>query len=274
MKKIILLLTWFLSSAVVGVAQITIAPTNLFIDHNNRFGTYLVINNSDQNQEISIDFLFAYSQIDENGNRTTVSSDTALEKEHSIASAIRAFPQNFILTPNTRQVVRIRVNPPNDFTDGTYWARIKTLATPESRALEITTEDNVSAQVGIRLEQITGLYYKKGQVSTGIVVDSIRPSVDDQLLTVLTDYKRTGNSPFLGTITASLIDNAENTITQNFNATTLYFDGTHKMEMDLSEIPSGEYTVKVNFETRRSDISQDDLVQMEPVTATTTVTIP
>ncbi|MEX0609190.1 MAG: hypothetical protein WD016_12230 [Balneolaceae bacterium] len=257
----------------LAFGQVTIAPTNLFVNSGTQFGTYMVINGSNQNQEISINFQFAFGQTDENGERKTVSEDSLLEKKHSIADQIRAFPQNFVLNPDQRQVVRLRVNAPDDLPDGTYWARIKTTSTPESPPVEITSTDNVSARVGINIEQVTGLFYKKGNVTTGIEIKEIRTLLDENGLIVLTDLKRTGNSPFLGSITASLINSEGEAVQESFTSTSIYFDGTHRQELDLNDLPKGEYTIRLKFETRRSDISSENLVQMEPVTQTVPYTL-
>ncbi|MDR9416426.1 MAG: hypothetical protein RI564_09085 [Gracilimonas sp.] len=272
--SIILFVSLFISSL---QAQVTIAPTNLFLDNQSRFGTYMVINGSNTPQEISIDFFFGYAITDENGQRKNITEDEDFKELYSVADQVRAFPRNFILQPGQRQIVRLRLTPQNDLEDGTYWSRIKTTSTPESPPVEIESDENVTARVGITIEQVTGLFYKKGEVSTGIEVDDIQASIpadnNDQLV-VLMNYRRTGNSPFLGSITTTLKNNNGETISEAFRSTTLYFDGTQKEVLDISELPSGDYTLQVRFESRRSDISANDLVQMEPETATTTVTIP
>lgn len=259
----------------VVYAQVSIAPTNLYIDGQQRFGTYLVVNSSTQDQEIAIEFLFGYSKTDLNGEREWVFSDTAMHNRYAISDHIRAFPQNFILPPGQRQVVRLRINAPDDLPDGTYWARIKTSSVPESPPVELSSNDGVAARVTMTVEQVTGLFYKKGNVSTGIEVENIRVEFpEDENLIILTDLKRTGNSPFLGSITTALLNRNGQIVGEQFVSTSIYFDGTHKQELGIKDLAPGEYTLRVHFETRRSDVSSDDLVQMEPVTATTTVTIP
>jgi hypothetical protein len=263
-------------------AQITIAPTNLFIDNASKFGTYMVINNSNEPQEVSIDFYFGYAETSKDGKRTNLAEGDSLAEgysfkdAYSITNNIRAFPKTFVLQPNQRQVVRIRVSAPNTLTDGTYWSRIETTSSPESPPIEVTSTDEVTANVGYIIKQVTSLYYKVGDVSTGIEINQIRTEVlkDSGKLDVLTDFSRTGNSPFLGSITASLMDQNGKTIAEGYNATTLYFNGTQKSQIDINNLPSGNYKVKVLFESHRSDISPQDIVQMQPVTATTTITIP
>src|SRR5690554_5204 len=161
MKTLYFLLAIVLSTAFVQ-AQVTIAPTNLFIKEGNQFGTYMVINGSNQNQEIGIDFFFAYGQLDENGQRANIHDNEEMAERYSIAENIRAFPQSFVLTPGQRQLVRLNVRPPRDLQDGTYWSRIRTSATPESPPVETANNEAVTARVGISIEQVTGLFYKKG----------------------------------------------------------------------------------------------------------------
>jgi hypothetical protein len=257
------------------VAQVTIAPTNLFIDSQSKFGTYMVINNSNTPQEVSIDFFFGYSQTDENGNRTTVEDSAEIADEHSIAENIRAFPRNFVLSPNQRQIVRLRITPPNTLGDGVYWSRIKTSSTPQSPPIELSNDQSVTAQVGIVINQVTGLFYKNGDVRTGIDVDEIRTEMtDDNIMAVLTDYSRTGNAPFLGTISVNLKDSNGSVVQSGFISTSLYFDGTQRQELNIEGVDPGEYTIEVKFESQRNDVSSRDIIQMDPVTATTTVTIP
>jgi P pilus assembly chaperone PapD len=261
-----------ISSISIATAQVTIAPTNLFVAENARFGTYMVINNSNETQEISIDFAFAYTESDEQGYRTIVQDDQQMREKHSIAEYIRAFPRNFTLAPGQRQVIRLRLNPPNELEDGTYWARIKTASTPETPPIELQTENTVAARVGIRVEQVTGIFYKKGDVATGIDIEEIRTEYDSESgkLIVLIDHLRTGNSPFLGSITTSIIDSNGQEVRRGFLSTSLYFDGIFRQEFEIDDIPNGEYLIRTTFESRRSDIPDSDLVQMPNVTETTT----
>ena len=121
----------------------------------------MVINNSNETQEISIDFTFSYSSSDSAGIRSIVTDDPEIEDQYSIAEYIKAFPRNFTLAKDQRQIVRLRLSPPSDLPDGTYWARIKTGSSPEAPPVELQASNTVSAKVGIRVEQITGIFYIK-----------------------------------------------------------------------------------------------------------------
>lgn len=255
--------------------QVTIAPTNLFIDGNARFGTYMVINGSNETQEISVELLFGYSTTDENGKRINVVNDSTLAPKYSIAESVKAFPKNFTLAPNQRQIVRLRIVPPSNIEDGTYWARIKTTSSSQTPPLELQANDAVAARVGIKLEQLTGLFFKYGDVTTGIELGDVNTTISDDKtnLDASINLTRTGNSPFLGSISSKLLDANNNVVAQNFVSTSLYFDKVFTQSLDISNLPSGNYSLVVTFETKRSDIPAEDIIQMQTVSKTTSVTI-
>lgn len=121
---------------------------------------------------------------------------------------------------------------------------------------------------------MTGLFYKTGEVTTGIEIVEIRPQSPEQnILDVLTDFRRTGNSPFLGTITTQLLNQNGEVLTQRSLATSYYFDGTTKQTLDISGIAPGEYSIRVTFIANRSDIPNRDLIPMDPVSRTIPFTI-
>ncbi len=247
-------------------AQVTIAPTNLFIDSNTRFGTYMVVNGSNSNQEVSIDFFFGYTGNDDEGNRVLVDSDSIAALNHSVAENVRAFPRNFTLSPGQRQIVRLRVNLDNDVPDGTYWARIRTSSTQESPPVEIQDNTNVAASVGITVEQVTGLYFKKGEVNTGIEISNMTAERESNNLIVKADLLRTGNSPFLGSITTTVYDQNNSVVTNSVTSTTIFFDGIFKRSLDITGLNPGNYRIEMKFETSRSDVSGTDIIQMPTVT--------
>jgi hypothetical protein len=259
---------------VLAFAQVSIAPTNIFLNESTKFGTFMVINSSNQSQEISIEPVFGYFITDDEGNKSFSNDDSSLAQRYSIADDIRAFPKNFVLQPNQRQVIRLRIIAPNSLEDGTYWARIKTSSRPESAPIELESDQSIGARIGVIIEQVSGLFYKVGDTTTDITIESIEVNaIENGELHLKTKLKKGGNSPFLGSITTSIKKNG-NVLVSKFTSTSFYFDGIHRENIDISELPSGQYNVEVTFETRRSDISPSDLVQMQPVTATTTITIP
>lgn len=255
-------------------AQVSIAPTNIFLSENSKFGTLLVMNNSNESQEISIETTFGYFVTDEEGNKTTSYEDSVLAQKYSIADEIRAFPKNFVLQPGQRQVVRLRILASDKETDATYWARIKTISQAESAPIELSDDQAIGANIGVVVTQVSGVFYKVGNTTTNISINEIEiGKLTNQELQLKTKINKGGNSPFLGSIITKILKNGE-VVASKFISTSFYVDGIHSDVIDISNLEPGQYQVEVTFETRRSDISSNDLVQMEPETATTTVTIP
>jgi hypothetical protein len=275
MLKIRVLLLSILFLPVNVLAQVTIAPTNLFLEENSRFGTFMVINGTNTPQEVTVEFSFGYFATDEDGNKNFVTDDEAMEQEYSIANNVRAFPQNFVLATGARQIVRLRINAPRDLEEKTYWARIETTTTAESPPVELGASESVSAEIGIKFKQITGLFYKVGNTTTGIEIDNITSDInrEEGKLFVKTNFQKLGNSPFLGTVNSRIMDSSGKEVLNSSLSTSFYVNSIHAQEFDISDLPNGTYTVNVEFVTERNDISESDLVQMSPVTSTTTFSI-
>ena len=120
----------------------------------------------------------------------------------------------------------------------------------------------------------THLYYKNGEVSTGIEILDIASSInDDNQLEILTDFLRTGNSPFLGSVNVSLQNSRGETVREATVSTTYFFDGVHKQTFDIEDLPAGNYNINIEFISQRDDISANDIVQMPKVTESATYTI-
>ena len=274
MYKFTLLLQLILITAIPALGQVTIAPTNLFLDSSTKFGTYMVVNGSNDAQEISVQFIFGYSTSEENGERTLIQNDTSeIAQKYSIADRLRAFPQNFTLLPGQRQIVRLRIGNTSDLEPGTYWSRIKTTSQKQAPPIELSNQQVVSASIGIVIEQVTGLYFKNGDVSTGIDIQEISSSINsDNKLEILTSFLRTGNSPFLGNVLVRLTNKSGNIVREAPVTTTYFFDGVHKQTFDIDDLPKGDYTISVAFESRRDDVAANDIVQMPNASKTATYT--
>ncbi|MEX1137116.1 MAG: hypothetical protein WEB89_09460 [Balneolales bacterium] len=274
MKRASLLLLPFLLLSGSAFAQVTISPTTLFIDDQSRFGTFLVMNSSDQAQEVSLEFNFGYPATDANGNTVMRYDDVDAASQFSIADWIRGFPRNFILEPDQRQTVRLTVRPPGDIPDGMYWTRIKTSSNPLSADVGAEAAEGITAQINFNFEQITAGFYKKGDVNTGVAFNELTVETNGDRASVLAQLNRTGNAPFLGSMLLLVRDSSGNIVVESRSSTTLYFDGTKRMDFDIYDWLSGEYEAEIRFESSRSDISRSDLVQITPVSSHVTFTLP
>ena len=265
MKKIIYISLFFaFIFAKTTSAQITIAPTMLFIDEENRFGSFLVLNGSDQPQEVSIEFPFGYPVTNENGNIQMIYDDSVTAQEFGISDRVRGFPQNFILEPGQRQVVRLTIRPKN-FSDAMYWTRIRTTSNPQSAAIGDTTTGQITAQITYELEQVTTLFYKKGDLNTGIEIQSFIHEETDSTVKFIADVSRTGNSPFIGSIFLKITDDEGTLVTEKMVSTSVYFDFRQIFEVPRTQLSNGSYSAEIIFKSERPDIPKGKLVPMEPI---------
>jgi hypothetical protein len=265
--KRVLLLFLLLGALLIpsAYAQISIAPTSVFIDQNG-IGSLFITNPGDTPQEVAVSSLFGYPGNDALGNLLMVYGDSFREKQFGMGDRLRAFPKTFILGPRQQQTVRLQVRPDRNLPAGTYFTRIKVTSNPQTTDVDQVTTEGVSTQVNFKFDQVIAAFQKVGDVQTGIEFGETTTEIKPGSIRVISDFTVTGNSPFLGSVTTSL-RNAQNEIVGTQQQTTaLYFSGKRAIELNLENpIPPGTYEIELVFETKRSDIPSSDLVQTEPI---------
>ncbi|MBC8403506.1 MAG: hypothetical protein H8E14_18645 [Candidatus Marinimicrobia bacterium] len=250
----------------ISLAQVTISPTSLFIDNQRRFETLLVLNSTEDPQEVTISYQFGYPVSDSYGNLTMNYGDTELGDAYSAADWIKGFPKSFVLEPGKRQVVRLTAKPPNNLADGTYWTRLKTVSTNLTPTVGEPQQEKITAQISFKFEQITGVFYKSGDVTTGLDITAVRNEIVEQKLLVYADLDKAGNSPYLGTMRVDIFNLSGKKVQEERIFISVYFDGTRRIETDISELPAGRYSAKLTFIAERDDIPNENLVHVEPIT--------
>ena len=264
-----------MAAALPVSAQVSIAPSTVFIDDQTNIGTVYVSNRSGDAQEVSIDFEFGYPTSDENGRLVMTYDDPEAFEKHAVDERIRAFPRSFVLAPDQQQTVRFQVRPQPGGEDGVYWTRVKILANPQEPDIDVSTEeDEITTRITFRFEQIIAAFYKQGDVTTGVNVKEVEVRHDNGNMILMPHLERTGNSPFIGSISARMYDANDELVKERQSTTTAYFDVVRRVEFDTADLEPGDYRVELSFETRRSDVSPTDLVQAPAITETVQVTIP
>ncbi|WP_138430345.1 hypothetical protein [Fodinibius saliphilus] len=246
-------------------AQVSIAPTALFFDNQNRFQSLTISNGGQQAQEISITSKFAYAA-SRNGNLVFV-KDSTLAKKKSISNWIKVFPKNFTLQAQERQIVRFVVRPPNNLETGGYWARVQIQSNPVSPPIESVAEDQVGAQINLVVNQIINAFYHTPNAQTIISAPSVSFTQVDSTDTgtVSLSMEQTGDAPFVGSISFSLVDQEGNTVYQTRATTSVFTSLTRNFTIDLTDVKPGQYQISGRIISERRDISQENLLQIEPV---------
>lgn len=254
-----------------SIAQVSIAPTSLFFDNQQRFGSLTISNGGQQAQEIAISTEFGYPTT-RDGN-VVIANDSAIADRKSIADWMKIFPQNFTIQPNQRQTVRFVVRPPDDLETGGYWSRVKIQSSPVSPPIESVEEGEVGAQVSLVVNQIIAAHYRTQNAQTGVEVSSVNFTQEDNTGKIALAMEQTGNAPFVGSIDIKVVDNNGETVYENSTTNSVYTTITRSFTMDLSDIEPGEYTISGEIKSERQDINQDKLLQISPVSFKKQITI-
>jgi len=269
--------TFLISSTVFqseASAQVVVAPVDVFVNPQNQFGTFHVINNSSQSREVTVDFIFGYPQSNDQGELTMVYGDSLQASQYSLASYMRGFPRNFVVDAGSRQTVRLTARLPQNKPEGMYWARIRTSSVPESEPISTQTSDNaVNAQISLRFVQVTKAFYKKGNPATSIRVNSVSAQQQDSTTTIQADMTRTGNSIFVGSVDITVQDGSGSNVIEENRTFELYFNEVRNFTINTSDLNPGQYTAKLKFQTTRPGTPKDFLPSMEPVTRNVTLSI-
>lgn len=274
MKKLLLLMLFILPYCGVK-AQLSLAPTAVYLDKNG-IGNLYVTNNSAVPQEITINFQFGYSAQDENGVLIMVYDDSLNAKTWGLHSMVKAFPRTFILPPNQQQIVRLQARVPKGTPAGTYFTRLKVGSSGQVADIGDDTgaEGGVTTRVNLRFEQVIVAFFKNGEVNTGVLVEKVESKVDSNLVLLDTYFKTTGNSPYLGRVKVTLKSPSGKIIGEANQSAALYFSGKRRYGFFVKEpLLPGRYEVEYQFETNRNDIPSEDLVQSKPYSYKTAILI-
>jgi hypothetical protein len=263
----------FLGSEML-LAQVTVAPSILFINSKSGVGTMYISNNSSDPQEVGIDFVYGYPDADSVGNSRMNYKDTISAGVYSLNSMIRAYPRNFILNPKQQQTIRLQVRTKSSVKDAFFFSRVKVTSGQKAPDIDKKPADVVTTQINFKFDQIFPVFYRKGNVTTGLHIHDVSTSLKDGKLTVVADVERTGNAPYIGNEKVELLSAANEKIALAEGTASIYFRMKNKVELDLPKTAKGKCKLLLTFETKRSDIAAEDMLQSPAITKEVSVNLP
>ena len=265
MKKIAFLLSAIMLFAIDASAQVVIAPPIVFISDQLPYGTFVVSNVSTVPQEVDLKFRFGYPNTDSVGTIFMDYNDsTGSARNYSCASWLSAFPTKFVLNPGQEQVVHMSVSSPESLNDGVYWSRLVTISQPQQKFVG-QTKSGITANIIFVFRQITSVLYEKGKLNTGIRIEDFHTSQDSSSENLYANLKRSGDAPFLGTVSMQVSNQAGDVVYANKGLIAVYMSFVKKFDIPLSKLPAGNYSATVTLSTNRSDIPPDQQLKMIPV---------
>jgi P pilus assembly chaperone PapD len=267
------LISAFLLGSKMLLAQVTVAPSMLFIDSKSGIGNLYITNNSASPQEVSISFAFGYTDADSVGNARMNYNDTVAAKTYALNPMVRVYPKSFILNAKQEQTVRLQVRTKSSVKDAFFFSRVKVTSSQKTPDIGKKVTDAITAQINFKFDQIFPVFYRKGNVSTGLIVHDVTTALKDNKLTVVADVERTGNAAYIGSMKAELFSAANEKVALSEATASIYFRMKNKIDLDLSKVAKGKYKLLLTFETKRSDVATEDLLQAQPVTKEVTVNL-
>lgn len=269
-----ILFAFFLSfSSLVCNAQVSLAPTTVFADANG-IGTLYVTNGSEKPQEVNLSFLFGYLGNDSVGNMVMVYEDSLREQQSGLGDRIRTFPRSFILGPGDQQTVRFQIRPDRTKPEGMYFTRVKVASNEQTSDIGQAANGGIATKVNFKFEQVIAAFYKSGNVTTGLDFSNLEAYRKENTLSIGSDFKVLGNSPFLGSLQTEVKDSTGKTVVTHQQTVSLYYEGKRNFTVELPEgLAAGTYRIDLLFQTERSDIPTSDLLQAAPLTKTLSIVL-
>jgi hypothetical protein len=252
-------------------ASINIYPIQVFIDYPNRSAPVAITNTSDTPLEIWLGFRYGYPVAFDTGQVVFDWGDTIASGVSNAAPWMRAVPERLVLQPGMSQTVRMIVSPPSILADGEYWAR-GVVSYKRSKQLTVTKQKGLVTS--LVTDMIIPVHYRKGVMSSGIVMHDLAAKVNGQRLDVSFSLMRTGNAAFWGSAQLNLINGAGKVVDTRRHPLVVYKQLSYRNIVDLEALPPGPYTLSVMLDTKHPAIKRNIRIDSTPVSETVKFTIP
>lgn len=274
MRRLNLFLALLPAPALLCAQGVLVAPHAVFIDHRTRSGWIQLYNTGTEPSEVSIEFLFGYPVTDSIGHlqlRTVERPDSTFP---SAAAWIQAFPRRVVVPPQSRQTIRLLVTPPAGIRDGEFWSRVA--ITAKAGALPVTgadTSQGITVGLNLEIRSIIPLIYRKGTITTGLQMDSLRAGVEGDSVIVRARLRRTGSGAWLGTARGELVNDAGATVGTFDLPLSVYYSIDPRFTISRTGLPAGRYRVRVQAASERTDIPPEQLLLAASVRDSVTIRI-
>lgn len=275
MTRLSWMAAWTTLVAAPAMAQgVMIAPHAVFMDHRLRSGAVTVLNPGTQPVEVAVAVFYGYTTVDSLGHLTLVSFDHPDSTQPSAAGWIRAFPRRLTIGPGERQRIRLLATPPPLLPDGEYWARLA--FTAKAGAVPVAgIADTSRIRIGLDLQirSIIGLWYRKGNVQTGVRISGLRADRVGDSVSVRAELARQGNAAYLGTAHLEVRDSSGRVVSELRAPVTVFMQNVPRWSLPVTGV--GPYRLWVELLTERDDFDDPRVVlQAPPVRDSVEVTVP
>ena len=254
------------------IEAIYVSPTAVFMDERSESGQVIIGNSGDTPEEATVEIKFGFPDVDAAGVPFVRMVDDPDPELRSAADWIRAFPQRVRLEPRSQQVVRLLARPPENLPDGEYWTRL--IVTGRGGTVPVAGADSaVRAGVNLVIRLVASVSYRKGKVSTGVILRDLGADADGDSLTVWAHMDRQGNAAFLGTADIELVNGGGSTVRRWSTALSVYVPMRRRFSLPLDSIAPGDYRVRFRLRAERPDLPAERVLPAPAVTDSVAVRV-
>jgi hypothetical protein len=187
---------------------------------------------------------------------------------------LQAFPKRITLRAQERQTVRLLARPPEGLPDGEYWTRLIVAAKGGALAAAKADSAPVSVALSIEVRTMVAALYRKGPVTTGVVMRAPSVTVQDSTVRVRVRFAREGNAAYLGTVKVVLTDAAGKVVASLDRRLAVYFPIEPAFELGVRGLPAGVYRATISATTDRDDIAPELVLRAPAASVSLSVTLP
>jgi P pilus assembly chaperone PapD len=248
-KELLTIVALILLTNVAVQAQVSIAPTALFVDADSRSCSMFVNNPTDHDVEVEISLIFGYSANDSTGKSYIEYNDSLMAEKYSLYPYITAFPKKFIIKPKAQQTIRFVLKNTSKLPDGIYWSRIRTESGKIQEQLDSQNVNGVSVKVNMRMAMVTAVFYKKGNTdnTTKISVGQLSTREDTSKIYLVYDLSKQGDFPFFGTAKFTITNESGKEVSAKEESFSLYKSALKAFEFEKKDFPAGKYKVELKL---------------------------
>lgn len=261
LKNVIAIIIIMLAITLGLKAQVSVAPTALFIDPDTRSCSMFVNNPTDHDVEVEISVIFGYSANDSTGKSYIEYNDSLMAAKYSLYPYVTAFPKKFVIKSKAQQTVRFVLKNTSQLPNGIYWSRIRTESGKLQEQLDSQNVNGVSVKVNMRMAMVTAIFYKKGNDpnTTKLELGKFETDSDTSKVFLKYELKKIGDYPFFGTIKFKITNEAGKEVLTKEESFSLYKSALKSFELDKKELPPGNYKVTMNLVPENKIFSKDYL---------------
>lgn len=257
-------MTWCVVGRLAGaqLPGVAVDPHMLVLTPGRSGGEITVFNPRPVASEFTIELGFGYVTTDSAGHPRValVPGPDSL----SAADWVTPYPRRFRLGAHSSQTVRLLARPPVDLAAGEYWARLTVhsqdvIAAPIASALQ---SDTGRGTLTLETATVIPLFYRKGAVATGVVVERLDAVATADSVAVRVAMRRIGNAAFVGSAQITMEDSAGQILARADRQLAVYNVAAPRWSIPITPaIRASAVRVAFTLSTVRHDVPQRLVLQ-------------